>query len=235
MHFSVIVPLFNEQTNVRRVLAEIPASLATNLEVRSWELICVNDGSTDRTADELARGRTDQIVIVTLPRNLGKSGALSHGIRAARGEVVGLIDGDLQTSPADFGPLLAEMRTGNWDMVHGIRAQRHDGLVRRWSSRIANGVRRTVLGDDFADITCPLTVCRRTCLTDIPHFEPFHRYIPHLVRTQGYRVTQMPVRHFPRTADHAKYGVGNRLGVGITSLLAVRWLTRHTVPRRGGD
>lgn len=230
--FSVVVPLHNEGTNVVRVLREIPASLEANPHVQSWELICVNDGSTDATAERLAEVVDDRVVVVTLPERRGQSAALAHGFWAARGDVIGRIDGDLQTTPDDFGPLLALLTTQGWDAVHGVRQARCDPALRRWSSRVANAVRRLVLHDTFDDIGCPLTVFRRECLEGLMLFTSFHRYLPYLMEVAGYRVTQMPVRHFPRTADAPKYGVVDRVGVGITSLLAVRWLTRHAIARR---
>lgn len=233
--FSVVVPLYNEETNVLRLLEAVPASLETNPYVDDWELICVDDGSTDRTAERLAGAASERVVVVTLPVNQGQSAAILHGVARARGDVIGVLDGDLQTTPDDFTVLLAEMQRGSWDAVHGIRRDRRDSLVRRWSSRVANAVRRWALKDDFEDISCPLAVFRRTCMDGVPRFDALHRYLPYLFRLQGLRVTQVPVRHFPRVADQAKYGIANRLAIGVTSLLVMRWLGRHAVMRGPED
>jgi hypothetical protein len=123
------------------------------------------------------------------------------------------------------------------DCVHGVRTRRHDAVLRRWSSRAANTFRRAVLRDGFRDIACPLTVFRRACIEHVPRFEPFHRYLPFLIAMQGFVVTQVPVQHFPRVAGVAKYGIADRLGIGLSSVFVVRWLARHVITRRpsGGD
>ncbi|MSR05801.1 MAG: glycosyltransferase [Gemmatimonadetes bacterium] len=233
MNVSVVVPLHNEEPNIERLLATVVPSLERNPLVDQFELICVDDGSTDGTAAMLGPHAAERVVLVARPARGGKSAALASGLGAARYDVIGLIDGDLQTSPDDFQLLLPMLAQG-FDCAHGIRTNRQDSWVRLFSSRTARGVRHAILGDRFEDITCPLTVFRRECLEHVTLFEPFHRYLPFLIQAQGYRVTQVPVRHFPRTAGTAKYGIANRLGVGLVSLFVVRWLTRHQVTRDPG-
>jgi len=224
--FSVVVPLYNEEPNVDRLLHTTLPSLERNPRVRRFELVCVDDGSADDTRARLERARTDRVVVLSHPTRRGQSGALATGIAAARYDVVGVMDADLQTTPDDFVPLLQRLDQG-FDCAHGIRVQRRDPVLRLLSSRVANAVRRLVLGDPFYDIGCPLSVFRRGCLEGVPLFEPFHRYLPFLIQMQGYRVTQVPVRHFPRAAGQTKYGIVNRLGVGLRSLLHVRRLARR--------
>lgn len=225
LNVSVVVPLHNEEPNVERLLAVVPASLARNSLVDQFEIICVDDGSTDRTGELLLRGRSDRLVVLSIPGRSGQSAALARGIAAARYDIIGLLDGDLQTTPDDFALLLPWLERG-FGCVHGIRTNRQDPLVRRASSLVARVVRQLVLGDDFQDISCPLSVFRKACLTGVPLFDPFHRYLPYLIQVGGYAVKQVPVRHFPRIAGRTKYGIANRLGPGLRSLLAVRRLAR---------
>jgi glycosyltransferase involved in cell wall biosynthesis len=200
--------------------------------VDRFEVVFVDDASTDDTAGLLAQHRFDWLTLVSLPKRGGQSAALSAGIDVARHDVVGRIDGDLQTSPDDFDLLLHGLAHG-FDCAHGVRAQRYDSVTRRVSSRVANAVRRRVLGDPFFDIACPLTVFRKECVRHVPRVDSFHRFLPYLIQLQGCTVTQVPVRHFPRLAGQTKYGVLDRLGIGITSLLAMRWYARHHIPRHG--
>lgn len=230
MDLSVVVPLHNEEPNVDRLLGTTLASLRRNRHVSRFELICVDDGSRDATRARLDLGKTGDVVVLSHPVRRGQSAALATGIAAARHEIVGVMDGDLQTTPDDFEPLLAELDRG-FDCAHGVRVNRKDPAIRLLSSRIANGVRRLVLGDGFRDIGCPLSVFRRRCLDGLTLFDSFHRYLPYLIQMQGYRVTQVPVRHFPRAAGQAKYGISNRLGVGLRSLWFVRRLARQYAPR----
>jgi glycosyltransferase involved in cell wall biosynthesis len=226
MDLSVVVPLHNEEDNVERLLDVVPASLDHIALVDRFEIVCVDDGSRDRTAEALEQHRTEHTRIVTLPTRHGQSAATAAGIGAARYDVIGRLDGDLQTDPDDFEPLLTALAEGH-DCAHGVRLDRQDSPVRRWSSVIANAARRAFLGDRFRDVSCPLTVFRKACLEHVPTFDSLHRYLPYLIEMQGYRVTEVPVRHLPRIAGRSKYGVWNRLGVGVRSLFLVRRLARE--------
>ncbi len=230
MNLSVIIPLYNEEGNIERLFETVPGSLEQNSYVDDYEILCVNDGSTDRTADLLRRYKTERTTILSSSENRGQSGALAIGIDAARYELVGLLDGDLQTTPDDFECLLALFQEG-YDCVHGIRIDRQDTTLRKLSSRVANSFRSRVLGDKFRDISCPLSVFRKQCLDGVTLFQAFHRYIPYLIQMQGYKVAEVPVRHFPRLAGQPKYGISNRLWIGLQSLLFVRWMARNGITR----
>ncbi|HEY2824403.1 MAG TPA: glycosyltransferase [Gemmatimonadales bacterium] len=230
LDLSVVVPLFNEAGNVARLCGTLTASLERNPCVRSFQLVLVNDGSTDNTLDLLRRHRSERTTIVSLARRHGQSGALAAGVDASTFETVARLDGDLQTTPDDLVPLLELMQRG-YDCVHGIRLERKDTWVRRASSRIANMVRRAVLGDTFQDISCPLSVFHKSCLANVPRIEVLHRYLPYLIQVQGYTVAEFPVRHFPRVAERTKYGISNRLWVGVKSLLDVKRLS-HDLRRK---
>lgn len=227
-NISVVVPLYNEEDNVERLIGLLSESLEKNPLVDQYEILCVDDGSTDTTLELLGRFATGHTRIVALPRNAGQSTAIAAGMRAARFETIGLIDGDLQTTPDDFEGLLRVLAQG-YDFVNGIRVDRHDALAKRISSRIANRLRRKILGDTFSDIGCPLKVLRKECIDRMTMFDSFHRYLPYLVRLQGFRVAEMPVRHFPRVAGKTKYGLFDRVWIGLQSLYVVSWLGRKYI------
>lgn len=225
MNVSVVVPMLNESGNVGRLLREVPTSLEANPYVRAWEIVCVDDGSTDDTGRLLREHRTPETTLLGFTENRGKSAALSAGFQAARYDVVVVFDGDLQADPDDLRPLLNAI-AGGADGAVGVRTERVDGLGRKLSSAVARWVRHAALRDGFHDITCPIQAYRAECVDRIDPFPAFHRFIPHLVQLHGYRVEERPVRHLPRTAGASKYGVRNRLGIGVRSLLRVRKLTR---------
>jgi dolichol-phosphate mannosyltransferase len=227
---SVVTPLFNEEDNVQRLISVLAASLERTADVGDYEIVCVDDGSTDTTLEQLRKYATSKTTVVSLAMNSGQSAALAAGIDGAKFETLGLIDGDLQTTPDDFEKLLTTLNEG-YDLVNGVRVDRKDTSAKRFSSRIANSFRRWVLGDSFSDIGCPLKVFRKECVERMTLFDSFHRYLPHLVEIQGFRVTEVPVRHFPRVAGKTKYGVFDRLWIGLQSLLVVRWLGRTHIRR----
>ena len=227
-NFSVVTPLFNEEDNVERLIGTLMTSLEANPLVADFEIVCVDDGSDDATLARLKTHETSQTSVVSLPENSGQSAALAAGIRAAKYEVVGVIDGDLQTTPDDFEKLLGVLVEGH-DFVNGIRGDRRDTRVKKASSSMANWFRRKMLGDSFTDIGCPLKVFRKECVDRMTLFNSFHRYLPHLVELQGFRVTEVSVRHFPRVAGKTKYGIFDRLWIGLQSLYVVRWLGKNYI------
>ncbi len=150
------------------------------------------------------------------------------GFHAARGEWVGTLDGDGQNDPADLPRLLQHAIDGDADMVNGVRARRRDGFVRRLSSRIANGVRNRLTGENVTDVGCSTRVVRREAVLRLPFFHGMHRFLPTLVRMQGFVIAEQPVNHRPRAGGTSKYGIHNRLWSGIRDLFGVRWLqSRH--------
>ena len=238
VRFSVVVPLRDEAGNIDRLLERTPSALDGIDRVGTWEIILVDDGSTDDTWSRIARAAdadgAGRIRAVRLRGPHGKESALAAGIDAARYEVIGLLDGDLQTLPEDFA-VLFEAYGGDVACVNGARVDRHDSTVKRWSSRIANRVRGAVLGDGFHDVNCPLKIVRRDVLLRLPRFRAWHRYVPALVLREGWQVREVPIRHQERVAGRSKYGVWNRLWIGIASLAVVAWLMRNRVGYATGD
>lgn len=224
---SVVVPAYNEEESLPVLLGEITEALTgTGIE---YEVLFVDDGSTDGTLEVLARlAAADRRVRVLAQRpNRGQSAALAAGWRAARAPVVVTMDADLQNDPADIPRLLDHLE--GWDVVSGIRVDRRDTWVRRVSSRLANGVRRRVTGDSATDVGCTLRACRRELLLRVPVFNGTHRFLPALLEMAGARITEIPVRHRARRFGTAKYGIHNRLWRGIADLLGVRWLQKRWV------
>jgi glycosyltransferase involved in cell wall biosynthesis len=219
---SLVIPAYNERDNVIPLFAELREALAG--VGQSYEIVVVDDGSRDGTAEWLAREaeRDPRVVAVLFTANCGQSAALAAGIRRARGAVIVTLDADLQNDPADLPRLLAALDEA--DVVSGVRRHRQDDWLRRISSRIANATRRAVLGDPLTDIGCSFKAYRREALEGIPLFVGAHRFLPALCMFRGARLTEVPLSHRPRRHGTSKYGVGNRLWRGLYDLVGVRWL-----------
>jgi glycosyltransferase involved in cell wall biosynthesis len=220
---SVVVPLYNEQANVAPLLAELLAALRTL--GRSFEVVCVDDGSSDGTFAALAQaaGAEPALRVIRFRRNFGQTAAMSAGIEASRGEVIVPMDGDLQNDPADIGRLLAELERGH-DVVSGWRRDRKDREVgRKLPSRIANWLISAVSGVRLHDYGCSLKAYRREVLEGVRLYGEMHRFIPIYASWQGARVTELVVNHRPRRAGKSNYGIGRTLKV-LLDLLVVKFL-----------
>ena len=222
---SIIVPVFNEQDNILPLAREVARAL--DKEPREFELVFVDDASRDGTWEKIqeARRLDARVRGVRHARNSGQSAALWTGIQATRGGVIATLDGDLQNDPSDLPKLLAELVAVNF--VCGVRVNRQDNWLRRVSSRIARGARKTALGADFQDTGCSLRVFKRSALEGIFPFNGWHRFLPILVRGNGVTAKEIPVNHRPRVAGVSKYGVWNRLGRGIFDLIGVAWYQKR--------
>jgi dolichol-phosphate mannosyltransferase len=231
-YLSLVVPAYNEVENVPLLVDEIRQALAPSKP--EWELVLVDDGSTDGTLDAMRRaaGEDPRVRVLRHRRNAGQTAALATGFRAARGAVIVTLDADLQNDPADIPRFLAELDRG-FDVVSGVRVDRRDSFVRRASSRIANAVRNWATDESIADVGCSLKAYRAEFLRDLPLFTGMHRFLPTLVRWNGARVTEIAVRHRPRLHGVAKYGIGNRLFRALADLFAVRWMRKRWLP--GGN
>jgi dolichol-phosphate mannosyltransferase len=214
---SVIVPLFNEEENMSILQSELRAALAGV----DHEIIFVDDGSIDRTAERIEKA--PNVRVIRFAKNAGQSAAIYAGLQAASGAVAVLIDGDLQNDPADIPRLLAEISRGA-DLVCGYRARRKDTLVKRLTSRIANAVRSRFTKDGVRDTGCTLKAMRRECLSALLPFKGMHRFIPALIKAAGYRLVEIPVAHRPRRFGQSKYGLGNRALRATIDMFGVRWL-----------
>lgn len=221
MLITIVVPAFDEQDNIEALAGEIDA--AFDAVPYPWEVLWVDDGSRDGTLDKI-RGLTAPHRYIALDRNSGQSAALFAGFHDARGEWIGTLDADGQNDPSDLPRQLEEAQQRNADMVNGIRVSRQDSWVKRMSSKLANAYRRRKLRDGVTDVGCSTRVVRRAMLTKLPFFHGMHRYLPALVAAQGGTIAEIPVNHRPRNTGVSKYGVQNRLWVGLEDVRGVQWL-----------
>ena len=227
---SIIIPVKDEGENIDILGNEI--NMAMENVTLPWECIWIDDGSTDTTVGELkklsacdARHR-----LVILARNFGQSAALSVGFQNATGDILVTLDGDGQNDPADIPRLIEKLQKHGADMVNGVRQKRHDSFIRKISSRIANNFRDWVTGDSVTDVGCSVRVFKRECVKGIPVFKGMHRFLPTLVRMQGYtHIMESLVNHRPRVRGKTKYGIQNRLWVGLADLAAVKWMQSRLV------
>lgn len=223
--FSVVIPLFNEEDNVAILQKEIGEALAG----RNYELILVDDGSSDATVARI--NRKPEVRVLEFEKNAGQSAAMIAGITAVRGSVIVLLDGDLQNDPKDIPRLLDEITKGA-DLVCGYRAKRRDTMVKKITSRVANFVRSRFVGDGVRDTGCTLKAMRRECATALVPFKGVHRFIPALVKNAGFRIVEIPVNHRARQYGVSKYGLGNRAIKATTDMLGVRWLQSRYIDYR---
>jgi len=224
---SVVIPVLNEQGNIGPLVNEIHSALGDRW---SYEVVVVDDASTDGSADEVRGASTDNPVVrlVQHDRTRGQSAAIRSGVEAAYAPVVGVLDGDGQNDPADLPALIDRLvDADDVRMVVGQRVGRQDTWVRKMSSRIANTVRNALLHDGITDTGCGLKVFYRDDYLRLPAFDHMHRFLPALMQRSGGKVDCVPVSHRPRVRGDSKYGIGNRLWVGITDLFGVMWLQRR--------
>src|ERR1017187_4405496 len=227
----VVAPVYNEEENIAALLEQLQAA------IKDWagevEFLFVDDGSNDSTLELLksAQSSDPRIRIAHFRRNLGQTAAMEAGFHLAKGHAVVSLDGDLQNDPAEI-PRLAQMLS-EFDVVCGIRTRRQDTRWKRRSSRIANGFRNWMTGDDIVDTGCTLKAYRRECGERLELYNGMHRFLPTLLKMRGYRVTQVPVRHHPRHAGKTKYDTWRRFKKGLADVWAVRWMRKNWIAYEG--
>jgi dolichol-phosphate mannosyltransferase len=227
---SVVIPLRDERENLRPLWNELRPVLE-GLR-RGFEVLFVDDGSTDGSAEilEVLESGDGRVRVLHLESPSGQTSALDAGFHAAHGDLVITLDADLQNDPSDIPMLLARM--GTLDAISGYRPARQDSWSRRISSRIANAIRDSATGDHVLDTGCSLKIFRRRCLDRILLYDGMHRFLPTLLRMEGFSVAQAPVRHRPRVWGASKYGLRGRLLRTCADLLAVRWMLRRRLDYR---
>lgn len=245
---SIVIPAKNEEANIERLVAEIHAALEDRF---TYEIICIDDGSTDRTFAVLRDLQTTRanLKVWSHRTTAGQSRALSHGVQLAVHPIVATLDADLQNDPADIPAMVEKLvglntnDSGGSSVLHvepsifdfpgktaliaGYRKNRKDTRMKRISSRIANGFRAWVLRDRTPDTGCGLKVFYRDVFLRLPYFDHMHRFLPALVQRAGYEVAIHDVNHRPRHAGISKYGIHDRLWVGIVDLVGVIWLQKR--------
>jgi glycosyltransferase involved in cell wall biosynthesis len=236
---SVVVPIQDERDNLLALTDQLIKVLQGRDESNTapFEIIYVDDGSTDGSGEILDRLAAQHPVVGVLhfDRNHGQSAGFDAGFKRSTGALVVTMDGDLQNDPEDIATLLAYAK--QYDLVCGWRTERHDTVIRKLSSRVANAVRNAVIGDHVHDTGCSLKIFRRSVIDRLQLFNGMHRFFPALALMHGFTVTEVPVRHHPRTHGISKYGVGNRLFKGLYDLMAVRWMQTRVLRYRlrGGE
>ena len=231
MHdLSVVIPVQNEEENVRMLIDEVRQALDG---VLNYELIYVNDGSTDSTLEILEQYRSEfsLLKIFSHEKGVGQSTAVQTGIKHAESPVIATLDGDGQNDPADIPALfqvLIENSATGVVLVNGYRKKRKDTFIKRMSSRFANGIRRWLLDDDTPDTGCGLKVFSRNAYLEIPFFDHLHRFLPAMMINGGGQVMSVEVNHRERQLGSSHYGFFDRLWVGIFDILGVIWLKART-------
>lgn len=226
---SLVVPVYNEKENLVPLLDEIRTSLARM--GRPYEVLLVDDGSTDGSGeliDRLAAER-GEVRPVHFEANAGQSAGFDAGFRLARGAIVVTLDADLQNDPADIPAMVTLLEGSRAGAVIGVRVGRRDSLVRKVSSKVGNFVRNTLTQDQVTDTGCSLKVFRRDAVQRLKMFRGMHRFLPTLLRIEGYEVLEMPVGHRERKYGTSKYGIANRALSGLMDVLAVRWMRKRAL------
>ena len=228
---SIVVPVRNEAENIAPLIAEIAAALDGGF---AYEIIYVNDGSTDATAERLVAEMKARANLrrIDHAKSTGQSAAVRSGVRAARGAVVATLDGDGQNNPAFLPDLIAAVEQGGdrVGLAAGQRVGRKDTGFKKIQSRIANGVRSAILHDGTRDTGCGLKAFRREVFLAMPYFDGLHRFLPALMRREGYEIAYVDVTDRPRHSGVSNYGFFDRLWIGIMDLAGVWWLIRRKKP-----
>jgi len=225
--FTIIIPVYNEEDNLGRVEKELGDYLA--ICTKKAKVLFVNDGSKDNSQAliEAICQKNEAFHYIKFVRNKGLSAAIKAGFDYTDTPLVGYIDSDLQTSPEDFNLLLPHI--GTYDLVTGVRADRKDSFVKNASSLIANSIRRAFTHDGMDDTGCPLKVIKTEYAKRIPMFKGLHRFLPAMILLQKGTIVQIPVRHFPRMAGTAKFGLWNRLLGPLMDCFAYLWMKKKYI------
>lgn len=225
--FTIIVPVYNEQENLSRLEQTLSDYLPQC--IKKAKVLLVNDGSSDDSENliqSICERRVD-FTYISFEENRGLSAAIKAGFDEADTALVGYIDADLQTNPEDFNLLLEQI--GPYDLVTGVRADRKDSFVKNMSSKIANGIRRAFTHDGMDDTGCPLKVIKTDYAKRIPMFKGLHRFLPAMILLQDGKIVQIPIRHYPRIAGTAKFGLWNRLLGPLSDCFAYLWMKRKYI------
>src|SRR5215218_619234 len=228
-YLSLVIPCYNEEENVPTLLTRVEASLLQT--GRAFEVVLVDDGSTDATPKLLADAMKVKpwLRVIRMAKNGGQSAAFEAGFEAARGDVIATIDADLQNDPEEIPRLLPMLDEHKVDMITGWRKERQDTNFRRWQSRQANRIRNWISKETVNDSASSLKLYRAHAIKGLKLFNGAHRFFPTLVKMRGYTVYETPVKHSHRFAGTAKYGFRNRALRAFVDLLAVRWMKKRFI------
>ena len=230
---SLAIPVHNEEENLWPLWGELLALF--DLVPCPVEVIFVNDGSTDQTGrllDEILAS-DERARVIDHPQNHGLTAALNTGFRHARGDVIGMLDADMQNPPAEIAKLLAAL--SGYDMAIGWRKDRHDSWIRKTQSRIANAYRNKRTREQVHDVGCGLKVFRAEVMQHVKLYNGMHRFFPTLARMEGFTITEVPVAHRERAGGQSHFGIWNRLWKGLRDVKVVRWMWDNHLPRTGTE
>ena len=225
MEISVIAPIYNEKENINRLIENVEKVLKNNF--KTYEILLINDGSTDGSRKILDDLNNENVRVVHFEKNCGQTAATAAGFKYSKGNIIVTIDADLQTDPEDIMVLYQYLE--NYDMINGRRATREDGIVKKVSSWVGNTARNLITGDNIKDTGCPLKLFKKEVAKSYCLYEGMHRFLPTLAKINGFRVTEVPVKHYDRMFGQSKYGVWNRLFKGLRDAFAVRWMKKRHI------
>lgn len=230
IYLSIIIPVKNEEENIFALAQEVDRALESFSP--KWECIWINDGSTDNTQKRLIElsQQNPKHWFIELDRNYGQSAAMYTGFKMAKGEILVTLDGDRQNDPQDIPRLIDFLEKHQAHVVNGYRAKRQDSLLRKVASKIANSFRNFITKDKIRDVGCSIRAIRRECVQNIFLFKGMHRFLPTLIRIQGFdKILEIPVNHRPRSKGQTKYTINNRLWVGLFDSFGVLWMRKRSV------
>jgi dolichol-phosphate mannosyltransferase len=229
---SIVVPVYNEFENLPTLANRVIAAM-DKLQLKSWEIILVNDGSTDDTFQVLQdlASKDNRFRPIHFEQNSGQSAAIDAGFKEARYALVGTLDADLQNDPFDYEILLSKMKEGV-GVVCGIRVNRHDTRSKKFASKIANWFRNKVTHETITDTGCSLKIYRKEALNKIKLYDGMHRFLPTLIKMEGFEAVEVPVGHHPRFAGVSKYSTFKRGWTAFFDLMAVRWMQKRKLHYR---
>ena len=203
MELSVIIPVYNEEKSV----GDLISAIQENLSAIDYELIIVNDCSTDDTLSNAIAKKDGRLRIISFDKNYGQSTAIKAGIDHAAGDIIAIIDGDMQNDPGELKKLYELLRKGQADMIQGYRKNRHDSLSKKVPSTAANSLIRLIFHTDLHDVGCSVKVFHRKLIPELIYFNGFHRYLALIAHIRGFKVEETVVNHYPRMSGKSKYGI----------------------------
>ncbi len=226
MKISVILPAYNEEENIKLMYNRIKESLKKS----DYEIIFVNDGSTDNTKDELIKIKDKRVSVIHLNERSGQSFALFTGLKNAKNKVIATLDADLQDNPEEIPRLLKKLN-GGYDLVCGWRHKRNDNFVKKVSTKIGDYINNSFLDIELHDNNCPLKVFKKECMENIIFFRNIHRFIPILARMQGHKICEEKVEHYPRIHGKSKYGIHNRIFGNLKTLFIIKFMPEMVISK----
>jgi len=219
-NISIVIPVYNEEQNIKPLYSKLKKAIE-NWNIKDYEIIFIDDGSTDKTYDELTLIKNEKVNLIKLKNNAGKTNALMLGIKNAKHDIIVTLDGDMQNDPEDIKGMLKKLNQG-YDCVCGWRFNRDDPFIRKASSRIANFVRKSVLKDNFHDVGCGMIMFKKSCIKSLLFFEGAHRFFPILIKDGDNRTVEYKIKHYPRKFGKAKYNVRNRIFKSLNDLIYIK-------------